>query len=95
LAKAASNAPHTVHVQDSIAVAVTKICTQSQNLSRSHEIHTAVYRQLWTEKGQIVQLEYHYFFANTNAQITMQHTYAEGKDSYGSFHLWINAWVYR
>jgi len=33
LAKAASNAPHTLHAQDSIAVAVPEICRQWQNLN--------------------------------------------------------------
>jgi len=31
VAKAASNAPHTRHAQDSVAVAVPEICRQSQN----------------------------------------------------------------
>jgi len=36
LAKAASNAPHTLHSQDSLATAVPKICTQSQKVQVGH-----------------------------------------------------------
>jgi len=35
-AKAASNAPHTVHAQDSLALAVPKICMESQKLKVGH-----------------------------------------------------------
>jgi len=35
-AKAASNAPHTLHAQDSVAAAIPEICQQSQNLQVRH-----------------------------------------------------------
>jgi len=36
LAKTASNAPHTLRAQDSVAVAVPEICSQSLNVKAGH-----------------------------------------------------------
>jgi len=42
LAKAASNAPHTLHALDSMTVAVSKICGGSQKLKVGHVTKTRI-----------------------------------------------------